>query len=1006
MEYEDDETSYDDGSTMSPMQMMMMPGFSTVTPEGKARATEVFEDLYGKRSAYDEEEAKAYDEYEVRAREARDVLRRAREVLAAKKTPSTKYLEMAKGFGQATRAGSFGESIANYATARIPGQQQETEWEQNRDAQLLGFDQGMNSIDQQLAMQKLKLRQAKRGADDKLMLESMKIMGKPTPLGRTPPKTAERVAQEALDKAYVKDYVEFIQGGAADATKNIEELRGAHRALSKSDMKTGPIIGLVPKIVRDVFLPKASATQEAVESTVQRSLRQILGPQFTAKEGENLLARVYNPRLPEEINAARVARLIEQLDRAYQEKIKAANWFEQYGSLKDYKGKKAWGLGEFLPDGDDLEGDDDPRAIANDLESSITGGGPPQQRRPAAPPPQGAAPDEGMDEIDIEMLLPAHARGGRIKKKFAQGGPVEGEFPDGRPRFQMPDGKVIRARPGDKYEDVLQIYTTATGTAPTMPGLPPQQIPAREDVPPEEPMEQAPPMEQSPEMGQPAPGEQPPSMMDVAVDEIPSGIGYTAAGATGAAAASKILPALTDRMIPGRRETPAQQRVLNMLEEQRRSPEAVAQGVRKQQGMGIPAMAMDDPALRLTAESAMAESGLPNATEALNRLRNRQENIGERVMDRVNQGLKPDEYFDQVDKLRENLYENSKPLYQQAYAQNPSIQSKVLPKLLDTPDGKKAVKSALRIMRNEGKKIGKTDAMNMVRSPSLEFLDNVKRGLDDLITKEEGHGVNYKATSLGKSQRALRDALRNELDAATTPAKGESLYKLAREQYAGDLEVLDALQAGRDEFTKLQPQQLEKLMSTMSFAEKDAYRTGVSQHLFEALENPSNEFNAARKIIGSPAQVKKLRHLFDSDKQFELFKTALEKESELYELSKKSIGRGQQGQELHAEPPDSALKRASKHVPRLGWKSPTMWALQFIRNNSAATEKKLDDVMTHLKASTPDELADLEKTLGPKFARRISRKGRAGKAAVAGAVIGAGAKIADAAMTDEEDDSE
>lgn len=1009
MAYEDEEIAYDEDQGMiSPMQMLMMPGFSTVTPEGKARATEVFEDLYGKRSAYDEEEAAAYDEYEMRAREARDVLRKAREVLAAKKTPTTKWLELAKGFGSPTRAGSFGESIANYATARIPGRQQEAEWEQNRDQQLLGFDTGMNTIDQQLAMQKLKLRQAKRGADDKLMLESMKIMGKPTPTGRAPPKTAERVAQEALDKAYVKDYVEFIQGGAADATKNIEELRGAHRALTKSDMKTGPIIGLVPKVLRDVFLPKASATQEAVESTVQRSLRQILGPQFTAKEGENLLARVYNPRLPEEINAARVARLIEQLDRAYQEKIKAANWFEQYGSLKNYTGKKAWSVGEFLPDGEDMEGDDDPRAIAGDIEATVTGGGP-RPRQQVAPPPA-VAPDEGMDEIDIEALLPAQARGGRIKKKFAEGGQVEGEFQDGRPRFRMPDGKVIRARPGDTYENVLQIYTTATGTAPTVPGLPPQQIPPREDVQ-EPPAEMLPPQAPGPAPARPpmmaAQAEQaPPSFGEVAMQELPSSLGYTAAGAAGAGAASKLLPAIGDRLIPGRRETPAQRRVLDMLEEQRRSPEAVAAGVRKQQGMGIPAMAMDDPALRLTAESAMSESGLPNATEALSRLKARQENIGERVMDRVNLGLKPDEYFDELDKLRDNLYTNSKPLYEQAYAQNPAIKSKVLPQLLNTPDGKKAVKIALRLMRNSGKKIGKADAIGMVQAPSLEFLDNVKRGLDQLITKEEGHGANYQATPLGKSMRELRDSLRNELDVSTTPTKGESLYKLAREQYAGDLEILDALQAGRDDFTKLQPKQLEKIVGNMSFAEKDAYRTGVAQHLFEALENPSNEFNAARKIIGSPAQVKKLRTLFDSDKQFELFKAALEKESELYDLSKRSITRGQQGQELHAEPADSPIKRASKHVPRLGWKSPTMWILQYIRNNSQATEKKLDDVMTHLKASTPEELADLEKTLGPKFARRVSRKGRAGKAAVAGAVLGAGAKIADAAMADEEEDED
>lgn len=294
----------------------------------------------------------------------------------------------------------------------------------------------------------------------------------------------------------------------------------------------------------------------------------------------------------------------------------------------------------------------------------------------------------------------------------------------------------------------------------------------------------------------------------------------------------------------------------------------------------------------------------------------------------------------------------------------------------------------------------------MVTAPSLEFLDRVKQGMDQLITKEEGHGMDYKATPLGKSMRSLRDALVNELDAATTPAKGESLYKKARAQYAGDLEMLDALQAGRDDFGKLQPQQLDKLLAGMSFSEKDAFRTGVAQNLFEALGTPTTDVNSARRIIGSTAMQAKLRTMFDTDKQFELFKTALEREAELHDLDKKSIRRGEAGQELHAEPKDTKFQRGAKYVPRLGWKSPMMWALQFIRNNQKATEKKMDDVLKHLKASTPDELVDLEKTLGPKYGRRLSRKGRAAKTAVAGALAGAAYKVATGAETDDEEEED
>lgn len=1174
-EYEDDVYSEEDtgAGTVSPLQMLMM-GYSTVTPEGKAKASEVFGDLYGKRGSYDEDEQSAYDEYESQARAARDTLRRAREVLAAKKTPTTKWLEVARGFGAPTRAGSFAESISNYAGERIPGRQREAEWEANRDNQLLQFDQGVSEIDQQLALNKLKLRQARRAADDKLMIEAMKIMGKPVPQAKAPPKDAPRVAQEALDKAYVKDYVDFITQGASTASGDIAALKAANRVLkgTRIDPETGeevqgkrpttisgPVIGLFPKVLRDIFTPKGSATQEDVESVAQKALKTVLGPQFTAVEGERFLARVYNPRFEEHVNARRVERLLDQIERAYAEKVRAAQYFQENGTLRGYKGRTTWSMDMFDPDIPEGQSPMDViQGEIEDIQGEPTARPAPQRTMP----PHAAAPDEGMEEIPIEALLPAGmAKGGKVKQagriktaigdvsqqfldevksnraayvgklreamakgghdpswlneylpgrsdeilaqlgddwltapgpyvlsdaelgrvppnfnaegarnlwqdivtnsgidfgevappaddkeairwilehhpakptlgeieaellKFrgrkpkskkpklhkAEGGVVEGEFPDGRPRFRMPDGKIVRARPGDDYETVLQIYTNATGTAPTRPGLPPQQIPSRMGG-----QEGPGPATQIAPAGAPAPrpqppmmaaqAEEPPSFTDVAMEELPSSMAYTAAGAAGAGIGDKLLTATGDRLIPGRRETPAQRRILDMLAEQRRTPAMVAAGVRQQQKMGIPAMAMDDPALRTTADSVLPETGLQNASTILQRLRDRAEGAGERTMERVNENLKPDPYFDQLDKLRDNLYTNSKPLYQQAYAANPAVSSKVLPHLLDTPDGKKAVKMALRIMRNEGKKIGKQDAMGMVTKPSLEFLDYVKRGMDQLITKEEGTGVNYQATELGKSMRALRNALRDELDVATTPKKGESLYKKAREQYAGDLEVLDALQTGRSEFTKLQPQELQKRFNTMSFAEKDAFRTGAAQAIFEQIESPTGDFNAARKVIGSAAMRKKLRPMFDTDKQYELFETALKREAELYELDKKSMRRAEAGQEQHAQPAPGPVKRLAKHVPRLGIKSPTMWALQYIRNNSEATEKKMDDVLEHLKASTPEELADLEKTLGPKYSRRISRKGRAAKTAVAGALAGAAYRVATGAEPDEEGD--
>src|SRR5690606_30140232 len=175
----------------------------------------------------------------------------------------------------------------------------------------------------------------------------------------------------------------------------------------------------------------------------------------------------------------------------------------------------------------------------------------------------------------------------------------------------------------------------------------------------------------------------------------------------------------------------------------------------------------------------------------------------ERVAERVNQAFKPDEYFSQLGKLTENLYTRAKPLYEAAYKATPAVpQDELISKILATPAGKKAIEQALNLYRNQpDKSIGRADALGMVRKPSLEFYDYVKRGFDQLINKEEAQGP----TQLGRAYRELRNAFRDRLDEIAGP-----LYKEARQQYAGDLEVLTALQNGR-EFHKLQPAELAAL---------------------------------------------------------------------------------------------------------------------------------------------------------------------------------------------------
>lgn len=155
--------------------------------------------------------------------------------------------------------------------------------------------------------------------------------------------------QEAADKKFAADFVEFATGGYADVQKQLNQLRDAAAALRSGEQISGPVIGSMPDSVLAFTNEKAVSTKEAIQEVAQRNLRLILGAQFTEKEGERLIARVYNPRLSEAENAKRLDRLITQISTAAQAKLDAAEYFRRNGSLTGWQGKLP-SLADFEPD--------------------------------------------------------------------------------------------------------------------------------------------------------------------------------------------------------------------------------------------------------------------------------------------------------------------------------------------------------------------------------------------------------------------------------------------------------------------------------------------------------------------------------------------------------------------------------------------------------------------------------------------------------------------------------
>jgi len=145
--------------------------------------------------------------------------------------------------------------------------------------------------------------------------------------------------QSKVDEKFADDYVAWTTGGGQDAAAQIAQLMPVIQALEEGKPITGVPVAVQPDLLLAMTNPKALQSREQVEEVVQRNLRVILGAQFTEKEGERLIARAFNPKLPPEENAKRLRRLFLQMSSAAEQKNAAAAYFEQNGTLRGFKGK-------------------------------------------------------------------------------------------------------------------------------------------------------------------------------------------------------------------------------------------------------------------------------------------------------------------------------------------------------------------------------------------------------------------------------------------------------------------------------------------------------------------------------------------------------------------------------------------------------------------------------------------------------------------------------------------
>ena len=147
----------------------------------------------------------------------------------------------------------------------------------------------------------------------------------------------QTIGGAAADRAFAREYAGYMAaGGYSDTQNQIKSLEDARMQLSSGGQYTGFFTNLLSG---SVVNPKALALQQQIESSVQRTLKQTLGGQFTEKEGIMFMRRGFDPKLSEAQNVKKLTRMIDQLKIMDIAKRESMQYFEENGTLEGYRGK-------------------------------------------------------------------------------------------------------------------------------------------------------------------------------------------------------------------------------------------------------------------------------------------------------------------------------------------------------------------------------------------------------------------------------------------------------------------------------------------------------------------------------------------------------------------------------------------------------------------------------------------------------------------------------------------
>jgi hypothetical protein len=276
-----------------------------------------------------------------------------------------------------------------------------------------------------------------------------------------------------------------------------------------------------------------------------------------------------------------------------------------------------------------------------------------------------------------------------------------------------------------------------------------------------------------------------------------------------------------------------------------------------------------------------------NYTEDL--IRQRQSQRGGRLATSAQQQLSPTgaRLADSVESLITKRDVEATPLYNQLKTVNVALDDD-LKQILDAANKLGAFSRAEKISTGLREPFTLKD-FKKATDASMTDLDKVKRGIDDIIGSKSAVNDRGEINEFGRSVVKLKQDLLKRLDDATVdPDTGSSLYKGARNAYAGPSALISAAELGRTVLNK-PAATIKTLVKDMSDSELESFRVGA----YEGLRDLAGTQSGQTRLLNmwkEPATQERLKEIFPSERAFRVFASDVAAEARKKEIQ--SVGRG------------------------------------------------------------------------------------------------------------------